>query len=178
MPFSPIDAAGGLTYARLREALHYEPTTGAFTWLIPGCGPGGGGVRGVSKPAGGISAAGYVRISIDGVRYRAHRLAWFYMTGAWPSEQVDHKNGRRADNRWENLREASQRQNSANMMRTNKSGVKGVVRYRGSTREMFRANIMVNNRTIYLGSFPTIEEAAQAYRNAAEKYFGEFARAA
>ena len=85
MPFSPIDAAGGLTVERLRDALHYNPDTGTFTWLISGCGPGGGGVRGVGKPAGRISRAGYVRLSLDCVRYRAHRLAWLYMTGEWPA---------------------------------------------------------------------------------------------
>lgn len=174
-----IDAAGGLAHKRLIEAVHYDPATGCFTWLIPGCGPGGGGVRGVGKPAGRVSKAGYVRLSIDGTRYRAHRLAWFYMTEDWPKEQIDHKNGVRSDNRWENLREATQQQNSANMMRgTNALGVKGVVRYQGITGERFRAHITVNRKAIYLGSFMTLEEAAAAYRDAAEEHFGEYARAA
>lgn len=182
MPFSPIDANGGLTYERLREALHYDPMTGVFTWLIPGCGPGGGGVRGVGKPAGRVSKAGYVRLSVDNVRYRAHRLAWFYMTGQWPALQVDHKNGVRHDNRWRNLREATQVQNSANMMRQRPaSGMpKGVICYKNSRTGTvrYRAHIMVDGRSIYLGSFRQLQEAADAYSAAAREHFGEFARAA
>lgn len=180
MPFSPIDARGGLAHERLLEALKYDPETGAFTWLIPGCGPGGGGVRGIGKPAGRLSQAGYVRLRLDGVRYRAHRLAWFYMTGAWPSEQIDHINGKRGDNRWQNLRLASQQQNSANMMRARRDVPKGVHRYQspatGAVR--YRAHITVNGRHIHLGSFRTVEEAATAYRRAATEHFGEFSRAA
>lgn len=182
MPFKTIDAAGGLTHQRLLEAVRYDPHTGKFWWMIPGCGPGGGGCRGVGRPAGRCSKAGYVRLSIDGVRYRAHRLAWYYMTGAWPTQQIDHKNGIRSDNRWENLREATQQQNSANMMRPRPpSGTpKGVFRYHnpktGTVR--YRAHIMVDGRSIYLGTFLDQDEAAAAYRSAAVKHFGQFARAA
>ena len=65
----------------LREALHYDPESGHFTWLIPGDAKGGGGRRGIGRRAGRISPAGYIRLSLDNVRYRAHRLAWLYMTG-------------------------------------------------------------------------------------------------
>lgn len=169
-----IDGTNGLTAERLRGVVSYDPETGVFVWKVNPSN------RRVGDECGDIKKdSGYRLISVDCRRYRAHRLAWLYMTGAWPTEQVDHKNGVRSDNRWSNLREATQRQNSANMMRrNNKTGVKGVIRYQGPKHVRFRANIMVDGHTNYLGSFKTLEAAAEAYRIAAEKHFGEFARAA
>lgn len=178
----PNDASG-LALDRLREAFQYDPATGQFISRIPGPSRGGGGRRAVGKVAGCLLPSGYVVISLDKGKYRAHRLAWFYMTGSpAPADlQIDHINGNRADNRWANLRLATQVQNSANMLRPHRSdAAKGVSRYEnpktGTVR--FRSHITVSGRTHHLGSFPTLREAKAAYLSAARENFGAFARVA
>lgn len=171
------DFESGLTADRLRDVLRYSPETGLFHWRV---------MCSARRPAEMLAGdkkkdSGYVLIGVDCVRYRAHRLAWLYMTGQWPALQVDHIDGDRSNNRWVNLREATQRQNSANMRRrdSNRCGVKGVSIYRGDSGYVsYRANICLHNKTHYLGCFQTAEEAQAAYAEAAREHFGEFARAA
>lgn len=166
------DGDHSLAQARLRELLHYDPSTGVFTRLVAHRGVAVGTVAGSLKPSG------YVLLDVECHRYRAHRLAWFYMTGEWPQTDVDHKNTVRNDNRWENLRLADNQQNQANsrISRDNTSGFKGVVwsRQRGK----WQAKINPNRRQVHLGFYDRIEDAAAAYEAGAKKYFGEFARAA
>lgn len=104
-------------------------------------------------------------VGIDGVTYRAHRLAWFYVTGVWPEKTVDHKNRNRADNRWRNLRLATHHQQRQNQSvgRANKTGFLGVRRHR---KGKFEANIGVGGKHIYLGLFDTAEEASRVYLRA------------
>lgn len=148
------------TAERLREALHYNPDTGAFTWRIRS-----GGTATVGTPAGHHDTHGYVKISLDGGRYYAHRLAFLYMTGSWPKEQVDHINRDRADCRWANLRAADRFVNARNTgaRRRNRLGVKGVSQLPHGS---FRATIYRDGKTYRLGCFPTIEQAAAAYARA------------
>lgn len=169
------DSAAGLTAERLREALAYDPATGEWTWLVSNSMR-----RLAGSKAGELKPSGYILIGIDCFRYRAHRLAWLYMTGVWPKEQVDHINGERADNRWANLREATQVQNSANMKvrGSNRAGIKGVSRYDGISVTRWRAHLSVGHHMFYLGSYATPEAAHAAYVDAAKRHFGEFARTA
>jgi hypothetical protein len=157
-----------LTQARLREVLDYDPETGIFRWRIQTSNRGR-----VGHIAGRISDQDYWLIGIDGALYRAHRLAWLYITGEWPRE-VDHINGSRDDNRWCNLREATRSENNANSRRgrNNTSGYKGVWR---AASGRWTACITVNYRQIHLGRFDAPEEAHAAYCAAADKHFGEFA---
>ena len=165
-----------LTVDFVRAILHYDPLTGAFTWknrndLPPIC------WRKTGKPAGtGTDKDGYPCVQIRKKRYPCHRIAWVIMTGEWPSVDIDHRNGIRADNRWENLRAATRRQNLGNMKLrpTNKSGFKGVSWHRPTKKWV--AQIRDGGRQRYLGVFHTPEEAHQAYCKAAEVIFGEFAR--
>ena len=78
-----------LSHERLLEALEYRPDTGQFFWRIVG------GPRSIGKLAGCIKDTGYREIGLDGKLYKAHRLAWFYVYGAWPSERLDHRYGDR-----------------------------------------------------------------------------------
>ena len=98
-------AKADLTAQRLREALHYDPETGVFTWATAVSSKTVPGAR-----AGNQHIAGYFRIRLDGYSYKAHRLAWLYMTGAWPAECIDHINRNNSDNRFSILREATHKQ--------------------------------------------------------------------
>jgi HNH endonuclease len=152
-----------LTFDRLREVLEYNPESGVWVWIVR--------TGQKSKPgkiAGSLDNDGYVVIRIDRANYRAHRLAWLYMTGSWPRVTIDHINLEPADNRWVNLREATYSQNNANRRRCGASGIKGVYPHKGRWR--------VNFRNKYVGLFDTQEQAREAYLSAARSAFGEFAR--
>lgn len=161
-----------LSLSRLREVIKYDPSSGDFTWIARPSKR----VQ-IGDVAGSVDQQeGYVRIRIDGILYHAHRLAWLYMTGSWPMPDAEHKNMNRADNKWDNLREASRSQNMGNGKAriTNKSGFKGV--WWDSARRKWGAGITVAYKKLALGRFSSSIEAARAYDEAALKHFGEFAR--
>lgn len=158
-----------LTAERVRELLDYDPTTGLFTRRVS---RGGAKVGGV---AGGLDNWGYVGIKIDGHDHAAHRLAWLYMTGEWPADELDHRDRNRTNNRWGNLREATRAENARNLSRRsdNTSGVSGV--YWHSARRKWRAIIKRDGLERNLGLFESIEAATAARRAAEIQTFGEFA---
>jgi hypothetical protein len=154
-----------ITLERLQELLHYDPESGVFTskrWR-------GGSAR-ANRPAGTImKRSGYVRIQIDGRLYMGHRLAWLYMTGKHPSQQIDHIDGNRQNNRFSNLREVSQTLNSQNQRKAkshNKTGYLGVsIAYK-----KYHAQIKVHGTPVHLGYFTSAEAAHEAYLAAKRKY--------
>lgn len=149
-----------LTAERLRELFHYDPETGAFTWKML-TSPRGG-VK-IGDVAGSIDTKGYRIIRIDGRDHKAHRLAWLYMIGEWPKDQVDHRNGTPADNRFANLREATRAENGQNRAtsKNNTSGFTGVS-WHGRDRK-WRAQIRAGGRNQHLGMFASAEDAHAAY---------------
>jgi hypothetical protein len=164
-----------ITQKRLHEVLRYTPKTGEFLWLarlsnrtnigdVAGC------PRGIP---------GYRVINVDGVSYAAHRLAWLYMTGAWPNPFIDHVNGVKGDNRWCNLREATKSQNFMNtpIRADNKSGFKGVClkKDRHGRPAGWDARIKTNGKQVCLGTFKSPIQAALAYRRAALALHGKYA---
>lgn len=120
----------------------------------------------------------YRYMIICGHRCLASRLAFFYMTGNWPANQIDHIDKNPQNDSWQNLREATNQQNNANTGRqkNNTTGYKGVTWDKRNKK--WRAQIMVNGRGIALGRFMCPAAAHMAYQIAANKYFGEFSRAA
>jgi hypothetical protein len=155
-----------LTQARLKELLHYDPETGLFTWRV---------TLGSRAKAGALAGSfccdtKYIKIRIKGMLYYAHRLAFIYMTGALPLDQIDHINAIRHDNRWSNIREATSAQNKQNRKiarRDNKStGVLGVSR----NCKRFQAKIKTNGNVVCLGTFDTTEQASAAYIEAKRKF--------
>ena len=159
-----------ITQARLKQLLDYDPATGVFVWKVSRRGHRAGAVAGTKRPDG------YNQIRIDGSVYYAHRLAWLYITGKWPTEQIDHRNRTPADNRFINLREASPSENARNSSKpaANTSGHKGV--YRDVTCGKWRAQIMVDGVRVHLGLFDLLEEAAAAYAEASAQHHKEFGR--
>jgi hypothetical protein len=159
-----------LTAERLRELLDYDPETGVFRWRE---------TRGRARNgerAGSDNGAGYLVVEIGGRGYRAHRLAWLYVHGAWPPGKLDHDSNVRSDNRIANLRLATHAQNARNRKRRrdNETGFKGVHLRKDTGR--YRATITLSGCDIALGNFDSADEAASAYASAASRLFGEFAR--
>lgn len=154
-----------ITATRLREVLRYNPHNGLFYWRQPGPG------RAQSGVAGSRRKDGYITINVDHGCYLAHRLAWLAVTGIFPDFFVDHINGQKDDNRWRNLRLATNSQNLANkgLMRTNTTGFPGIYRPRQSR------GWIAQFRNRYLGTFDTRADAAQAYCRAAMAAYGPFA---
>lgn len=154
---------------RLADLFCYDPESGIFRYRTHAA-------RRVRPGdiAGSVNNQGYRHIRVDGRAYKAHRLAWFYVTGAWPSNLIDHINGDRDDNRFSNLREATRSQNLANskVFRAGKNQHKGARPYKGR----WRASISHLNQRFFLGDFATEGEAISAYSDAARSLFGNFAR--
>ncbi len=158
------------TPERLRELMDYNPDTGQFTWL-----------RGRARTARGTVAGhkckdGYISIKIDREPNLAHRLAWLYMIGEWPPNDLDHRDRDRSNNAWSNLRLANDSLNQANKPRSkyNKSGYKGV-RY-WPDRNKWSAMLTVRGDRMFLGLFNSAAEAHWHYSEMAKEHFGEFAR--
>lgn len=158
-----------LTAEYVKSRISYCQETGIFRWL-----------SGRSDRIGEIAGKGtgpYAVITLRSRNYMAHRLAWLIMTGKWPEFFIDHINGCSRDNRWANLREATQSQNIANSkdILNKYSGLPRGVRDRGKGRLRFRAYLIYQGKTILLGSYETAQEAGESYARGALKYFGEFA---
>ena len=116
----------------------------------------------MSKPAGWITANGYRYIKVKGKEYGAHRLIWLYVHGEFPDNDIDHIHGKPLDNRIENLRDVTHKENSKNQKKrcTNTSGYMGVSWHKGV--EKWRAQIQVDGEHKHLGLFNVLEDAAAA----------------
>ena len=171
---------------KLPILLRYEPETGELFWLsrhknlfateqsAMTWNARFAGVRAFTA----LNNCGYRRGTIWGQTYLAHRVIWALVMGYWPHELIDHINGDKTDNRWNNLRCATQAENLRNQgtRSDNTSGFKGVSWKKRLRR--WQANIRVSGVQMHLGYFDDAEEAHAAYVAAAEKHYGKFARAA
>ena len=165
-----------LTADYLRTVLDYYPRTGLFFWRWREGLIGSTNARYAGRVAGQPDAAGYIRIDINSRHYLAHRLAWFYVRGCWPSDQLDHINENKSDNRIANLRESNHGPNNVRSkpMKNNQSGVVGIYRTKNGARWV--AHVGYERGKLYLGTFATIEEAKAARDKAARRLHGAFAR--
>lgn len=121
--------------------------------------------------AGGLNLNGYWQIVFNNKSYLAHRVAWLYVYGFWPKNQIDHIDGNKTNNSILNLRDCIQEENMQNIkeaQRNNKSGILGVGYKKSSNRYVARIN--VNKIDIYLGCFKNANDARNAYLLAKEKY--------
>ncbi len=145
-----------LTQDELKQLLSYDPKTGVFTRIRSHRRP-----DLVGKETGWLDGSGYLRITIKGKIHKAHRLAWLYIYGKWPKDQIDHINHQGTDNRISNLREATSSENQRNTRRRkdNTSGTTGVGYHKTSRR--WRARSGRNGET-WIGCFKTKGEAIKA----------------
>lgn len=152
----------------LKRLLDYDPETGTFTWKDRPVKT----AYLVGKRAGSVHHSGYRDIRIFDVPYREHRLAWLYVYGVWPSDQLDHINRDKADNRIENLREVSQTENNHNTVhkRRKSPGSVGTSFDRRAKSNPWRAMIRYGGKQHFLGTFPTMVEAEDAYKKAKERH--------
>lgn len=146
-----------ITYEELTAIFDYIPETGDLVWKIKTNRRITVGTR-----AGTVNDHGYVVIRVNGARYRAHRLVWFYNYKTWPINDVDHINGCRDDNRLHNLRDVTTAENIQHQTRAQK---RNKTRFLGVSQRNhgFIARICTNGAVSHLGSYRTPEEAHEAY---------------
>ena len=169
---APTSRKPPLTVERLRELLDYDPETGVFRWSDR-CNRRG--VRKGHRAGRAEKPSGRIVICIDYRNYPASRLAWLYVRGEWPNGLVDHKNRNPDDDRFSNLRDVDYFQSGWNRRahKRNTSGFKGVTFKKQIGK--WGADIVFRHKRYFLGYFALREDAATAYRVAAERLCGEFA---
>lgn len=160
-----------LTQDDLKKVLRYNYKTGIFRWKIDRH-------HRVKRGmvAGTLSINGYIYITINSIKYKAHRLAWLYQYGYPPSMDIDHKNRCKTDNSIDNLREAngSQNQFNSSVSKNSKSGIKGICWCKRAAK--WRAFCRINGRQNHLGYFDDIDEAIQVRQAFCLLHHGEFYR--
>lgn len=156
----------------LRRLFDYEPDTGILRWKYVR--PRAYRIK-LGGTAGTVTDRGYLHIGIARRNYLAHRVIWKWMTGNDPVDQIDHIDGDRLNNRWSNLRQATNGQNRWNIRRqkNNKSGTTGVCAEQGRA---WVAYIAAGRGQVRLGRFQTKTEAIAARREAVSRMHGDFAR--
>jgi hypothetical protein len=159
-----IEISPLITPPQLKRLIRYNKRTGIFRWRVT--------TRKTKKGdvAGCVNGLGYIQLSFNKRMYLGHVIAWLYVTGEWPVNEIDHRDGNPSNNKWKNLRQANRSNNCANskMPCNNTSGFKGVSAYL----KRFRSYIQGE----HLGCFDTAEEAALAYDAEARRRYGQFAR--
>ena len=146
----------------LRAEFDYDPATGFLLHSRSHQNK-----RWAGKVAGTRANNGYIIVSIKGRKCAAHRLVWYIVTGEDPAEyDIDHIDGCRWNNKISNLRKATKQQNLGNR--------KGRGAYLQKTTGKYTSKLSHKNKTIYLGTFLTAEEAEAAYREKAVELRGEF----
>lgn len=162
----------------VRSVMEYSPDTGVFVWRYRSDVPKEWNTRFAGREIRNRRTSGHLFAILNYQQIPLHRLAWLYMMGEMPENLIDHINGDRADNRWSNLRQATTFQNAQNRIASSRSshGLKGLHWHKAA--QKWCAQIRANGRREYLGLFESKDDALAAYRVAAERLHGEFARVA
>jgi hypothetical protein len=147
------------TQEELKRVLDYNPDTGIFVWKLKNRAHKSGVI------AGNIHRFGYRRISVNKTECKAHRLAWLYVYGEWPTKHIDHINGIKDDNRICNLRDVSQRDNSLNKKIHREGKLQGCTFHKNG----WQVGINENGRQRYIGRYKTEQEAHARYLIEREK---------
>jgi hypothetical protein len=164
----------------IRRLVGYDPETGVFVWKhreegTAGCSLGWNG-KNAGKVAGTTMGLGYRMLTFFNRKFLAHRVAWCYVHGSWPPDQIDHINMIRDDNRIVNLRLATNQLNTVNRtaQANNVCGYRGVRLHKASG--LWHARITVGGREHSLGYWKTAEDASKCYRVVSRLLHGDFSR--
>lgn len=161
-----------MEHSYIVSIIDYNPATGDTNWKNSLLRSSMWNTKYAGKRVGCIitsqSGMQYWKTKIDGIPFLVHRVIWFYVTGEWPEDQIDHWNGNGLDNKWDNLRDASQAQNLANA----KNLMRGIDPFPNGK---WRAKITIDHKQIHLGMFDSKEEAFEVYKQALIDTHGEFA---
>lgn len=145
----------------------YSPDTGEFVWVNP--------LRSFErgKVAGTVMADGrYVMIKVSSIGFLGHILAWLYMTGEFPTVELDHEDGNGLNNKWLNIRPATRSRNNQNRVsKNNRHGVQGVLTRNGK----FYGRVRLNKKSYVTADYLTVEEAGAAVAVLRHKLHAEFA---
>ena len=176
----------------LADVLRHDPETGRLYWLprtevnFSGGSPGGAAatVKGWNARWAGKEAFtasnsdGYKHGVVWGRSMKAHRVIWALHYGEWPSQEIDHANGNRGDNRISNLRLSSRHQNCQNTSSRQGASSRflGVSLHKSSGR--WQASCRVNGKPHYIGLFDREDDAAAAYVQKSKELYGQFAGSA
>jgi hypothetical protein len=148
-----------LAYETVKQRIDYDPETGLLTWKVKTGHKRAGKVAGCAHKQN----RNYIVVQIDRRTYMAHRIAWLLMTGEHPQEMIDHIDGNSQNNRWSNLRLATNKQNQENQNKINsrnKSGFRGVCYVKG--RNKWRACVQHDGVMHYFGEYLTAQDAGDA----------------
>ena len=167
MPIKTIELPNA---KELHSLFEYDPSTGSLIWKMRYPLTHRNNLhnsRDAGKEVGATDSSGHRQVRVNRQLRAVHRVIWKMMTGKDPKEQIDHINGVRNDNRWENLREATALQNAWNNggNPTNKSGHPGVfpMKTKRATSKKWRVTFNTKGKRLFVGDFYTKEEAIAAY---------------
>jgi hypothetical protein len=149
-----------ITQAELKALLDYNPDTGVFTWRVDRT----GGTKAGDTAGCKHKDCGYIRVKLNEKAVYAHLLAWLYIYGKLPQQQLDHKDGCRTNNAISNLREITNRENQNNQRRHREGKLVGAHLHKKTGR--YESSISIDGKKVYLGIFQTEEEANAAYLKA------------
>jgi len=148
-----------------RQIWRYDPETGKFFWLVSSR------YKVLIGDEAGYFDGKYNRLAYAGKQYKSARVAWLMMTGKWPVDQIDHINQVKTDDRFCNLREATNAQNVCNAKVRGRSSVRGIFKRAYG----YQVYLHKGFKHFYIGSFKNLEDAVKARNFASQKLHGEFA---
>ena len=147
-----------MTHEECIKLFNYDKESGKLYWKVK---PNDRTQAGAE--CGTVMNGGYIHITYKGKKYLAHRLIWFLQNGTWPEKQLDHINGSRTDNRFNNLREVTNRINANNLKQHRKGHLVGSSF--DKRRLKWQSYIKIDNTKKHLGYFQTQQEAHLVYVN-------------
>jgi len=145
----------------INNHIKYEPETGKLYWIY--------GRKKIKEndEVGHVRADGYIRLKYNGKSYYAHKIAWLLYYGYWPQGIVDHINGIKSDNRINNLRNVSQKENCQNRIEHRQGKLLGT--HYNKKFNNWQSFITFNGKKKHLGCFDTEQKAHEAYLKALEE---------